>query len=379
MTTATMDNKGIQMPILLVAGIGFLITAGLVMFNLSSQGHAAFNTSNNGLFWGFPIVVYDFFLLTSTGIAMVACFGFLFTGETFRPLFARSLWLALAGLSGGVAVLMMELGYPLRAMFLIPFSFAFSSPLYWKVLAVIGFTVCLLLLIWRARATQSTLDSLRGLTRLTLLFAILVTALAGVVYGSQSFRPFWASGDIPAAFIVESVVGGLAFVYFFTLLAYGFQANRVPESIRTVFAGRMGGVFAWAIVLHLVFVVGRTVNGLYGNVEGLQAWQYIVSSPLYWIELAALMTALVIMFSHALRRNILIQVAAAVLVMVGLFIGRYEYIIGGQIIPLFKGSWAPPVLSYAPSFTEWLLLVMAIFLANVVNSLGGVLGITRGR
>lgn len=380
MTTATMERgAGGQLPVLVLAAIGFVVTAAMVLADLASHGHAAFNTSNNGLFWGFPIVVYDYFLLTSTGIAMVACFGFLFVGESFRPLFARSLWLALAGLAGGVAVLMLELGHPLRAIFLIPFSFAFASPLYWKVLSVIGFTACLLLLIWRARAPGATLQTLRGLTRLTLAFAILVTALAGVVYGSQSFRAFWASGDIPAAFIVESVVGGVAFVYFFTLLAHGFNAAALPDGVRAMFAGRMGGVFAWAVVLHLVFVIGRTVNGLYGNADGLQAWQHIVSSPLYWLELLALVVALTVMLSHGLRQSTGLQALAALLVMVALFIGRYEYIIGGQLVPMFKGSWAPPLLSYSPSGTEWLLLLMAIFLANAVNAAGARFGVFGSR
>ncbi|CRI67723.1 putative Polysulphide reductase, NrfD (fragment part 2) [Thiocapsa sp. KS1] len=55
-----------------------------------------------------------------------------------------------------------------------------------------------------------------------------------------------------------------------------------------------------------------------------------------------------------------------------LLISRYEYIIGGQLVPLFKGSWAPALLSYAPSPTEWLLLLVAIFLSNAVNAFGEV-------
>ncbi len=52
--------------------------------------------------------------------------------------------------------------------------------------------------------------------------------------------------------------------------------------------------------------------------------------------------------------------------MVGLLISRYEFIIGGQLVPLFKGSWAPPLISFTPSPTEWALLVMGIGVANVV-------------
>jgi molybdopterin-containing oxidoreductase family membrane subunit len=66
--------------------------------------------------------------------------------------------------------------------------------------------------------------------------------------------------------------------------------------------------------------------------------------------------------------------------MVSLFISRYDYIMGGQLVPLFKGAWAPDLLRYVPSFTEWMLLLLAIFLANVVNAFGErVLGLSSGR
>jgi hypothetical protein len=60
------------------------------------------------------------------------------------------------------------------------------------------------------------------------------------------------------------------------------------------------------------------------------------------------------------------------MVMNALLISRYEYIIGGQLVPLFKGSWAPELLSYVPSPTEWLLLLVAVFLSNAVNAFGEV-------
>jgi Ni/Fe-hydrogenase subunit HybB-like protein len=211
MTSVTVSNKeitGKQLGIMLLALIGLLIAGGMAVNNLMVEGHAAYNTDNLGLFWGFPIVVYDYFLLTSTGLAMVASMALIFGGEDFRPIIRRALWLALAGLIGGVAVLMMELGHPLRALWAIPFSFAFSSPLYWKVMAVSFYVLSLLILQARMLKADWRMQDLRINAMVTLALALGVTAIAGVVYGSQSFRPFWASGDIPVAFIFESLWAG---------------------------------------------------------------------------------------------------------------------------------------------------------------------------
>lgn len=366
MTTASMQKPT---PVLLVAVVGLVVTLAIAISQLTSQGHAAFNTNNYGLYWGFPIVIYDYFLLTSTGLAMVATLALLYGGEEFRPLVKRAIWLALAGLAGGVAVLMMELGHPLRALWAIPTSFAFSSPLYWKVICVSLYVISLLLLL--AKLIKADGSSVRGSAIVTLVLAAAVTAIAGVVYGSQSFRPFWASGDIPAAFIFESLLGGLAFVFFFTYMAYGFSAERLPQGVRKLFDGKLPGLFALAIFIHLVFVLGRMTTGLYGNAEGLQVWHHIVGSPLFLIEIfVGLLLPLVLMLMAGTRRSGPMQILAALLVMNALLISRYEYIIGGQLVPLFKGSWAPPLLSYTPSMTEWMLLLVAIFLSNAVNAFG---------
>lgn len=371
MTTASMNDNGKSMPILLIALVGLAVSGGLAISNLSSQGHAAFNTTNNGIFWGFPIVIYDYFLLTSTGLAMIAVLALLFGGEAFRPLVKRTIWLALSGLAGGVAVLMMELGHPLRALWTIPFSFAFSSPLYWKVMTISLYVLSLLLLLVKTMKPRWTREEVKGNAVVTLVLAMGVTAIAGVVYGSTSFRPFWASGDIPVAFIFESLLGGLAFVFFFTYLAHGFSSAALPASVRDLFSGKLPSLFALAILVHLLFVVARMVNGLYGNVEGLQVWQSIVASPLFLGEVfIGLLLPLILMSRGSTRTQPRMQILAAFLVMNALLISRYEYIIGGQLVPLFKGSWAPPLLSYTPSTTEWLLLLVAIFLSNAVYAIG---------
>ncbi len=369
MTRVTSKQIGIG----LAALVGLLIAGGLVLSSIQAQGHAAFNTTNLGLFWGFPIVVYDYFLLTSTGLAMLASLALLVGGEAFRPIIRRALWLALAGLAGGVAVLLLELGHPLRALWAVPLSFAFSSPLYWKVMAVSFYVLSLLVMLARTLKPGWDMTALRINAMVVLALALAVTAIAGVVYGSQSFRPFWASGDIPVAFIFESLLGGLAFIIFFTYLAYAFDAKAVPAAVRRLFDERLTSLLALAIFVHLLFVLARMTSGLYGNVEGLQVWQHIATSPLFFVEiLIGLLLPLALLVYDGTRTRPWVQILAALLVMNALLISRYEYIIGGQLVPLFKGAWAPELLAYAPSPTEWLLLLVAIFLSNLVNVFGEV-------
>lgn len=357
--------------IFIVAVIGLIVTVALVLFNLASQGHAAFNSDSLGLHWTFPIVVYDYFLLTSTGLAMIASLMLIFGGLHCQPLVRRCLWLAVAGLVGGVSVLVLELGYPLRAIWAIPTSFAVTSALWWKVIFVIAYVVLLLITANLLRKPGDWPAAARTSAILLLLAALGVTGVAGVVYGSMTMRPFWSSGDVPVAFIFESLLGGLAFAIFFSYLVHGFSQERMSAPLRDLLTGMLPKVFALAIFVHLMFVGARALIGLHSNAEGLQVWHHLVNTPLFHFALwVGLGLPLLLMLSPRLRANGNSQIVAALLVMISLFISRYDYIIGGQMVPMFKGAWAPDLLSYAPSFTEWMLLFMAIFLANAINAWG---------
>jgi len=356
--------------IMIGALIGLAASAGFVLYSLMQSGHAAFNTNSAGIVWGLPIITYDYFLLTSAGLTMVASIGLVFGVRAFEPIARRCLWLALAGLVGGVAVLFLELGYPLRALYAVPLSMQFASPLFWKVLLVGAYTIILLLLLFtmdKTRREAFAPASARPLALVAALLAGAITLVAGSVYGMMAMRPFWFGGEIPVTFLIESVMGAFAFAIFFTYFAYGFNPSRVPVEIRSLFAGSLGTWFAVTIALHFLFHGGRAVTGLWSNAEGMQVWGHLVASP--WFHLAlwgGIALPFVLMAVGALRRNPAVQIVASLLVMVALLVSRYEFIIGGQMVPLFKGSWAPGLLSYSPSPTEWVLLLVGIFLANAV-------------
>lgn len=357
--------------ILAVSAAGFIVTLGLVLGALGAEGHAAYNATNDGLFWTLPIVTYDFFLLTSTGLALTASLGLALGVSSFAVIARRCLWLALAGLAGGVLTLFLELGHPLRAVWAIPFSFQFASPLYWKVLAVGAYVLVLLAMILRTNRPDYSVRAVRPLAIVLTVLAVAVAMIAGSVFGMMAMRPFWFGGEIPVAFLIESVLGGMAFAVFFTYLAYGFDRDRMPEGLRLLLTGQLPFVFALVIVLHALFVAARTISGLWSNADGLQVWGHIASSPLFHLEIwVGVALPLCLMLSPGLRTQVKAQVGAALLLMVALFIARYDFIIGGQLVPPFKGSWAPTLLQYVPSTTEFLLLLAAIFLANLINAVG---------
>lgn len=364
MTAATLPRYGSAG--FVVGLVGLIASGAFAISQLASQGHAAFNTTSLGLMWGLPIVIYDFFLMTAAGLAIVASLWTVFGIKAFEPLARRAVWLALAMLIGGVVSLMLELGHPLRSLYAIPLNLQAKSPLFWKVLGVAVFAICLVLMVagWLAKPGGDAKPA-RGVALLATLAALFVILTGALMFATLSMRPFWHSGEVPVMILVEAVLGGFALVGLFTYLA-----GAPDESTRTALTGALPRSIALLTFVTLLFVFGRAVVGLASNLDGLQVWNKVVSSAPFWIQIAGLVVALWITTSLALRASRGAQMLAMALLLLSLFIGKYEFVIAGQLVPLFKGSWVHGLISYIPSATEWAMLAMSAFLAFAIYAFG---------
>lgn len=356
--------------VLILAVVGFIAAGGFVLSQLMTVGHTAYNGDSRGIFWGLPIVTYDFFLLSSTGLAMLASTWTVFRLPAFEPVARRAVLLSIAALAGGVAALFMELGAPFKALLLIPFSGTTSAPLFWKVWGIIFYSLSLAWLLF-AWLLPKTAEPPKAAALLAFVAAVYITFVAGGVYGWMSMRPFWFGGEMSLAFMVEALLGAVTFVIIFTHLAAGMNTGRIPEKTRALFTGALGGLFAVLIIAHAFFVVSRLIAGLWSNSDGMEVWHYLWSRPTFQAELwIGLGLPIVLTMVPSLRKSLSLQLLAAVVALVSLFLARYDFVIGGQLVALFKGSWSHGLLSYSPSLTEWAVLATAVFLANAVNALG---------
>jgi molybdopterin-containing oxidoreductase family membrane subunit len=175
-------------------------------------------------------------------------------------------------------------------------------------------------------------------------------------------RPFWFGPLIPVYFLITAAVCGAAFAILITYFAYGGQAA-MPAPLRELMRNGMPTVFGVALGITLIATAARVGSGLWPNFEGLEVWKHIIiATPWFWLEIAGLVIAFALMLSPSTRREGGMQVLAAGLVAVALFIGRYEYVVGGQLLPMFKGAWNAGYINYVPSFTEWMIVLLALSL-----------------
>jgi len=354
---------------LAVGGFGLLV--GIVaVLGLLTGGHETFNTSSQ-LTWGLPVSTYVFFVLTSTGLTFVASLAMVFGMKDFYPIAKRCVWGAVVTLVIGFISLGLEIGNPLRMLWVIPTNMAVSSPMWWMGLF---YTTYLALLVWKfLTINKGDWDSPQSTAIGIASFVAVVFAHAtlGSVFGMMAMRPFWYGPMVPVYFLITAFLSGLAFIMLFINLDYGVnQENMSPGAARAM-SRQLPLIFAIVLGLVIVFTLAKTITGLWSNVpENRIVTQHIVASPLFWFELLPGMLLPFVLMLTKMRHDAKVQVVSGGLVIVALFIGRYEYVVGGQLIPVFKGAWFDDLTPYSPSMTEIGVVVLAISVGILLYAFG---------
>ncbi len=362
------------------AGTGLLVLSLLVMvagfgyafISLSAQGHAAFNASAN-VPWGQPISTYLYFALASSGLGLLASVPLVFKVKEYYPIAKRCVFLAFIILVSGMAVLAMELGHTFRMIWAMPFGMQIQSAMFWMgVLYVLD----LLFLLWKFQRMEGKdwdSSTAKQIGIASFLGVLLASGNLALIFGMMSMRPFWFDPSLPIYFYLTGIASGMAALVFYTYLAYGFDRGKMPPALQRLLEGNLPKLFATLLGITFLFIMVRMITGLYANTPEISlVWsEYILASPVYHLSLwGGILLPFLLLLSSNLRVQPGVQAACAVLVFGGLFAERYFFVVGGQVIPLFKGTWAWDIAQYTPSAAEWSLTIMGAAMIFVLYVLG---------
>lgn len=374
--TTQHEKNALQGPLgwgLLVASLIVLLgSLGFGLFQIASSGHTSFNTSSN-LPWGQPIATYLYFALASSGLGLIASLPLVFGFKQFYPVAKRCIFLAFVVLISGMCVLALELGNVFRMLWAIPLNLQVQSAMFWMG---VFYALDLLFLLWKFSKLQggewdSKTSKQVGIA--SFIGVLLASGNLALIFGMMSMRPFWFDALLPIYFYFTGVTSGIAALVFFVYLAYGFQRDKMPTALQSLMVGAMPKVFTALIGGTLLFITARAITGLYTNNPEIRlVWtDYLFASPLYYAALIlGLLLPFLLMLNKGLRQSVSIQVLVSGLVFLGLFAERFYFVVGGQVVPLFKGTWVHGLISYTPSATEWALTLIGWSLFFTLYLLG---------
>ena len=351
---STQQVKG-PVNVAMMAGLAALVVGGgLALANLVSSGHASFNTTSRGITWGLPVVGYIFFVLISTGLTFVASLAMVFGFKDFYPIAKRCIWVAVVTLVAGFACLALELGHPIRMIWAVPLAMQFKSPLVWMGVFYTAYIVLLVLKFRKVNAGDWDSSSSKALGIASFVTVVIAHATLGGVFGAMAMRPMWYGPMIPLYFLLTAAASGGAVAILITYMTYG-SLDDMPPALRNLMQGALPKVFAATLGVVILAMVSRTVIGLWTNADGMHVWDHIVASGWFWAEMVLLIGAFALLLKGGS------PLVAALMAIAALFIGRYEFLISGQVVPMFKGSWVlGGLIEYTPSLTEWMIIVLAL-------------------
>ncbi|MDP2367707.1 NrfD/PsrC family molybdoenzyme membrane anchor subunit [Rhodoferax sp.] len=354
----------------LVVGAVGLVLGIIAALGLLAGGHATFNTSST-LVWGLPVSAYVFFTLTSTGLSFVASLAVVFGMKDFYPIAKRCVWGAIITLIAGFISLGLEMGNPLLMLWVIPTNWAISSPMWWMGLF---YTTCLALLIFKFllinKGDWSSSQS-KGIGVALFVAEIFALASLGLVFGMMGMRPFWYDPMMPVYFLIAAFLSGLAFIMFFINLDYGVDQGNMSQGARKAMREQLPTIFAIVLGLVIVFTVAKMITGLWSNVtETKSVAQHVFWSLRFQFALWVGMVLPFFLMLSAKRSDAKVQVIAGGLVIVAQFIDRYEYVVGGQLVPLFQGAWQDGLIAYTPSMTEIGVVILATSVGILLYAFG---------
>ena len=359
----------------LVAAGGLVALAGLYAVHMmESHGHII-TGMNNQIVWGLPHVFAIFLIVAASGVLNVASIGSVFGKTMYKARAPLASLLSIAMLSGGLTVLMLDLGRPDRII-VAATNYNLTSVFAWNVVLYSGMFSLVIIYLWTMMEQRmNPLNKAAGLA--VFAWRFILTTGTGLIFAFLTARQAYGSALLPPMFIVLSFAWGLAVFHVVQKVIYSWNAKMIDPAILTR-SKNLLGVF---VIGSLYMVAAYHLTNLYfahqsafenfilrdgGIYPNLFWWGYIVIGNLL---------PLALIYWPGLGKTACVFVAS-LLVVLGAFALLYVFIIGGQAFPLniFPGyevssSFADgQVTAYHPSIYEVLLGFGGLAIAFIITT-----------
>ncbi len=364
----------------LLAFGGAVVVAGLTAAYLMEEHGHVITGMNNQIVWGLPHVFAIFMIVAGSGVLNVASIGSVFGVGVYKKRAPLSALLSLALLSGGLMVLMLDLGRPERLL-VAATHYNFSSVFAWNVFLYSGMFAIVALYLWTMFERRfNGYSQAAGIAALVWRFAL--TTGTGSIFGFLVARQAYQSALLAPLFIVMSFGWGLAVFLIVQSALLAWNGRSLDAAVRARLM-RLLGIFV-AAALYLVAVQHMT-SLYFARQVAFEAFILLgrggggVYAALFWVGYVLLgsLAPLLLLF-HPRFAGERGSLAASLLVLLGAFAWLFVFIIGGQAFPLdifpgfeMRSSFGDgAVASYVPRWPEWLLGLGGIGAAFVVTTVG---------
>jgi molybdopterin-containing oxidoreductase family membrane subunit len=359
----------------LLGGLGALVLIGLfAAYNMEHHGHVI-TGMNNQVVWGLPHVFAVFLVVAASGALNVASVSTVFDKKVYKPMAPLSALLAIALLSGGLAVLMLDLGRADRAI-ITAWEVNPKSVFSWNVVLYSGFFAFAALYLW-TMMDQTVRGYNKAAGVAAFIWRLVLTTGTGLIFGFLVARQAYGTGLLAPMFIIFSLLYGTAIHVLVLMAAYSWGGRPLGDEVLRRLKNMLVIFVAASFYVTLVYHLANTYYAKQWEFERFILLEGGVYTTLFWLGQVVIGYALpfILLVAPNTRGNRAAIVASAIMITVGALAQMYVTIIGGQAFPLelFPGYteqssfFDGEIHAYTPSHWEWMLGIggVAIALAMV--------------
>ncbi len=342
MATASKVEKSTKALPLLI-GLAVLVLIGLAAWIVQlSRGFSVIGTGQV-IVWGVYIAAFFTLAGLASGLVILAALADFEVIPALKKHRSSLLIGALACYIASGIMIVMDIGKPARVLNMI-FSMNTTSPFVWDFL-------CLAIAVVLAAIALFVGPKAKWLSVLAAIAAGAVAVVEGWILSMSAGSTLWHGGILPAVFLTEGF-----------LLAIGIVLITVKDEAATNWLKR-----AMLVLLPVVFLLNlfETAAVLYaGEPDAQAATNLMFKSPLFWIQmvLGVIVPFLLLVLT---KKNRTIEIVAAVLVVLGVFVGKWALLYAGQALPYLR-----PEAVYNPTIVEFAGLIGILGLAGLLFVLG---------
>jgi molybdopterin-containing oxidoreductase family membrane subunit len=267
----------------------------------------------------------------------------------------------------GFVCLILHLGAPLNVIHLL-FSPNPASPLWWLAMLYGVYLVVLLASFWRIQTAQVS----KTLSTLVFLIAISTSTALGWLLGLPDARPAMNGSFLTIYFPLTAFACGLAAVLLFSLAYPRFSGNPISATQADLY-DEVAKVFGVVIGVTLVLFIWRAIiGGVSSSAVEFGAFRHMMQSLSFQTELwIGLLAPFVLMLIPSVRVTTWGKVLASLLLLVGMLIGRLEFILTAEIMPMGQmAEGLPQFVSYLPTVSEVFVAIFGLAVMLLLYTLG---------
>ncbi len=345
--------------------------------------------------WVTMVSNYVFLVVSSTGLCIVTSLGHVFGMERYELVSKRGVFLALITIIFGMISIGAHLGHPERAMIFNVLTPNFLSAMWWMGTLYTFYIVFIAIEYWllarndlidrskQADGLAKTIYSFMAMRKLddsrfggvlndhkllTLVgAAALISGLAahntlGALFGHIEARPLWYGSYYPVYFLLSATFCGFAWLLAVSISTYKIKREEISEEYTSLIF-EMAQVLALLLSLGLLFTAYKMGFGQLtpAKVKPIMLFLKGPFSLAFWLFEIAIGTVLPIpiLLYAASQRKITGVLVASIMVLVGVYVMRYDFVVAAQVYPVIKTG----LPSYLPTFME------VLFIGGVLGAL----------